>query len=132
MGAIPEFSLALPPRCHEPLGVSLAASCGEIAGWMRLGRGTFDVAYFCDVHRQAADVALPGSFVFRRLHLAADIWIATASRLHGAAQLEAYARLERYLGMAGAVMEVQSVLSTYGRFTCQPSLRNAGRVLDRE
>lgn len=129
MEAVPEFALALPPRCHEPVGTSPAANCGNLAGWMRPGRCAFDVGYFCDLHHQGTDVALPGSYVFRRLHLDAHIYIASASRLTGAGQLEAVARLERYLGAAGAVMEVQWLHSTYGRFTRSPSPVNGRKVL---
>lgn len=131
MEPIPEFSIGVQPRCYEPLGVLPSANCGELAGWMRAGRGAFDVAYFCDAHHAATDVALPVSYVFRRLHLEAHIWIAEASRLTGAGQVEAVTRLERSLELAGAVMAVQQWRSTYGRFTRLPSPTNTNKLLGR-
>lgn len=117
---VPQFSVAVPMRCHAPVGASPLDICGELATWLRPNSAAQVPAYFCDAHHDHADIALPGSYVFRRIHIEAVFLIASASRVPGAGQVEAIAKLERAVVAAGAVPDWLGVRSTIGRFTPRP------------
>lgn len=109
---VPRCTIAPPLRCYHRTGNSLQPFCGHAASWMRPGRDWFSVEYFCNLHHETCDVAIPAEHAFRRVRLTVDVLLAGVSINSPIAQGEAVAQLEAAVQSIGGVLDVSRVLST--------------------
>lgn len=122
---VPTCSIAPPPRCHYRDELHPGYVCGELATCVRPGRDWFNPEYFCDRHKQPADVPIPAEHVFRRVVLEVKVLFAGTHINAPIAQAEAVARLERAVVAIGGLVEVEGARSYVVKSPAQTPPRRA-------
>lgn len=83
---------------------------------MRRGLTDQIVGYFCDRHCETGDVAIPESYLFRRVSIVAEISFAATTFDRGLAQAEALRALEAGVEGVGGTINLHTVTSQIGRY----------------
>jgi hypothetical protein len=129
---VPALVNTPPPRCFYRGESAVGVICGELAAWVRPGREWFDTTYFCDQHRGPNDLEIPSVHPIRRVRFSAICLFASASNNATLAHTEALARLETAVQLAGGLLDVEDVNSTWGKSTPPPRVgRGNGSSVDR-
>jgi hypothetical protein len=78
-----------------------------------------DESFVCDQHRSDSDVAIAGDVVVRRVRLQVDVLLTGTSPDKTAAQLEAFARLDRLVRQLGGFLELGAVSAQIVRYPAE-------------
>src|SRR5574342_150584 len=111
----PRFLVVPPLRCWYRNGNSADAGCLNPARWMRQAPAGELAGYFCGLHSETGDVAIPFDARVCLVRVTMEVLVSGTSLDLHRAEIEAIAVLEDALERAGAWLNLHTVSTVVGR-----------------